>query len=151
MGYQVKADRIGAPALSRFARTLHHSAQRDNLLLTMPHAEQQQLDALISRRGQLVHMWTAESSRLEQASHAASAKSIQALIDILDKQIDMFDRDIGDKLKMHFAHKLRLLEGLKVDSQNAKGAADGRAAEAEAIEPARGRRADARPAQRAGA
>jgi transposase len=113
MGYLAKTDRIDAKALSHFARTLHQSEKREKLLLKMPTAEQQQLDALVSRRTQLVNMRVAESNRLKQAQHPVAAKSIRAVIRMLDKQISQLEKDIGDRLKMHFAHQLKLLEGLK--------------------------------------
>ena len=73
---------------------------------------QQQLEALVMRRSQLVLMRVAEGNRLDQA-HPLSAKSIRAVIKMLDKQIGALDIDIGGRLKKHFAHKLDLLKGLK--------------------------------------
>lgn len=113
MGCLAKTDRIDAQALSHFARTLDQSARREKLLLKMPDAQQQQLDALVGRRAQLVVMRVAESNRLEQALHPTAVKSIREVIKVLDKQISKLDEDIGNRLKAHFAHKLKLLEGLK--------------------------------------
>ncbi len=112
MGYLAKTDNIDARMLSHFACTLHNSERRDKLLLKLPTAEQQQLEALVMRRSQLVLMRVAEGNRLDQA-HPLSAKSIRAVIKMLDKQIGALDIDIGGRLKKHFAHKLDLLKGLK--------------------------------------
>lgn len=122
LGYLAKTDRIDALALSHFARTLDQSARREKLLLKMPSVEQEQLDALVSRRTQLVHMRVAESNRLKQARHPAAVKSIKAVIRLLDKQIDTLEKDIGDRLKAHFKEKLKLLEGLKGIGPNTQAA-----------------------------
>jgi transposase len=118
MGYLAKTDRIDAQVLSHYARTLHQSAKREKLLLKMPSVEQQQLDALVARRAQLVTMLVAERNRLQQAQHPAAINSIKEIIKVLGKQIGKLDEDIGNRLKGHFAHKLKLLEGLKGVAQN---------------------------------
>ena len=112
MGYLAKTDGIDARILSHFARTLHGSERFDKLLFKMATPQQEQLQALVTRRSQLVQMRVAESNRLNLA-HALSAKSIQAVIKLLDKQIKTLDEDIGNRLKQHFAQKLKLLEGFK--------------------------------------
>ena len=112
MGYLAKTDSIDARVLSHFAYTLYNSERRDKLLLKLPTPEQQQLEALVTRRSQLVLIRVAESNRLDQA-HPLSAKSIRAVIKMLDKQIGALDDDIGGRLKKHFADKLDLLKGLK--------------------------------------
>lgn len=112
MGHLAKTDAIDARALSHFAQTLHASAQRSRMLLKLATPEQQQLDALVSRRSQLVKMRVAEGNRLEQA-HPLAAKSIRDVIRTLDKQIGTLDKDIGGRLKMHFGRQMKLLEGFK--------------------------------------
>jgi len=112
MGYLSKTDSIDARALSHFARTLHGSKQRDKLLFKMPSIEQEELQALVLRRAQLVAMRVAEANRLTSA-HKSQRKSIQALIRVLDLQIGRIDDDIGRRLKDHFKDKLDLLKGLK--------------------------------------
>ncbi len=112
MGYLAKTDAIDAKALSQFAQTLHMSAQRERMLLKPATPEQQQLDALVSRRAQLVTMRVAEGNRLDQA-HPLAAKSIRDVVKTLDKQIGTLDKDIGGRLKMHFGQQMKLLEGFK--------------------------------------
>lgn len=112
LGYLAKTDGIDAKALSHFARTLHNSERFEKSLFKMAAAHQEQLQALVTRRAQLMQMRVAETNRLAQA-HTLSAKSIQAVIKILDKQIKALDGDIGGRLKQHFAQKLKLLEGFK--------------------------------------
>ena len=112
LGYQSKTDSIDARALSHFARTLHGSKQRDKLLFKMPSMEQEELQALVLRRAQLVAMRVAEANRLASA-HKSQRKSIQSLIKVLDLQIGRIDDDVGRRLKDHFKDKLDLLKGLK--------------------------------------
>ena len=111
-GYLAKTDAIDAKVLSHFAQTLHTSERRARMLLKLAAPEQQQLDALVSRRSQLVRMRVAESNRLEQA-HPLAARSIRDIIKVLDKQIGALDKDIGGRLKMHFGKQMKLLEGFK--------------------------------------
>jgi len=112
MGYLGKTDSIDARALSQFARALHGSKQRERLLFRMPSIEQEELQALVIRRTQLVAMRVAEANRLASA-HKSQRKSIQALIKVLDLQIGRIDDDVGRRLKEHFKDKLDLLKGLK--------------------------------------
>jgi transposase len=119
MGCLAKTEAIDAPVLSHFACTLHQSKQRDKLLLKLALPEQQQLDALVSRRSQLVKMGVAESNRLEQA-YPLTVRSIGGVIELLDKQIDTLDNNMGGWLKMHFAKQLKLLEGFKGIGANTK-------------------------------
>ena len=119
MGYLAKTDAIDARALSHFARTLNQSPQRDKLLLKLATPAQQQLQALVIRREQLVKMRVAEGNRLELA-HPMAARSIREVIKMLDKQIGALDKDIGGRLKMHFGRQLKLLEGFKGVGENTK-------------------------------
>lgn len=119
MGYLAKTDAIDARVLSHFARTLHGSERFEQSLFKMASPQERQLQALVTRRAQLVHMRVGETNRLGQA-HELAAKSIQAVIKTLDKQIKALDADIGNRLKQHFAHKLKLLEGFKGIGENTK-------------------------------
>ena len=111
-GWLAKTDAIDAKALSHFAQSLHTSERRERLLLKLAAPEQQQLDALVSRRSQLVKMRVAEAHRLDQA-HPLAARSIRDVLKTLDKQIGALDKDIGGRLKMHFGRQIKLLEGFK--------------------------------------
>lgn len=111
-GWLAKTDAIDAKTLSHFAQTLHTSERRERLLLKLAAPEQQQLDALVSRRSQLVKMRVAEAHRLDQA-HPLAARSIRDVLKTLDKQIGALDKDIGGRLKMHFGRQIKLLEGFK--------------------------------------
>jgi len=75
LGHLAKTDRIDAKALARFARTLYESEDFEQRLLRLPSAEQQALDALVTRRTQLVQMRTATLRRRWQRKASKSSSS----------------------------------------------------------------------------
>jgi transposase len=112
MGYLSKTDAIDARVLSHFARTLHQSAQRERLLMKLPDANQEALEALLVRHHQLVGMRVAEGNRLAQ-SHPSQHKSIKAVLKMLDRQIAAVDKEMSGMLKTYFSDKLALLKDFK--------------------------------------
>jgi len=112
MGYLAKTDSIDARVLSHFARTLHQSDRRERLLMKLPDAQQVALQALLTRRSQLIAMRVAEDNRLE-TSHKSQRKSIEAVRKVINKQIAVIDKDIDGLLQAHFAEKLSLLKDFK--------------------------------------
>lgn len=112
MGYLAKTDAIDARVLSHFARTLHQSERREQLLMRLPDAQQATLQALIVRRSQLIQMRVAEDNR-RSMSHPTQRKSIDTVRKVLNKQIAGIDQDINTQLKNHFAAKLALLKNFK--------------------------------------
>ena len=112
MGYLAKTDAIDARVLSHFARTLHQSERREQLLMRLPDAQQVRLQALIVRRSQLIQMRVAEDNR-RSISHPTQRKSIDTVRKVLNGQIAGIDRDIDTQLKDHFAGKLALLKNFK--------------------------------------
>ena len=112
MGYLAKTDAIDARVLSHFARTLYQSDRRERLLMTLPDANQEALQALVTRRGQLLHMRVAEDNRWA-LSNKSQRKSIAAVRNVLNKELARIDDAIDGQLKEHFADKLALLKGFK--------------------------------------
>jgi len=112
LGLLAKTDAIDARALAQFAHTLNASDKRDQMLYQLPTEQQQELQAMITRRAQLVGMRVAEDNRLASA-HVSQRKSIRLVIKVLDRQIGQLDDDIGSSLKDHFEPKLKLLRGMK--------------------------------------
>lgn len=112
MGYLAKTDAIDARMLSHFALTLYQSERRERLLMTLPDANQEVLQSLITRRGQLLQMRVAEANRLALGSQL-QRKSIKVVLKTLDKELARLDVDIDNQLKGHFAEKLALLKGFK--------------------------------------
>jgi transposase len=112
MGYLSKTDAIDARVLSHFARTLHQSAQRERLLMKMPDANQEAVEALLVRHNQLIGMRVAEGNRLA-TSHPSQHKSIKAVLKMLDREIAEVDKKTDGLLKEHFAETLALFKDLK--------------------------------------
>lgn len=112
MGHLSKTDAIDARVLSHFARTLHQSERRERLLMKLPDANQEALEALLVRHNQLIGMRVAEGNRLAM-SHRSQHKSIKAVLKILDTQITAIDKNMDGLLKKHFAEKLTLLKDFK--------------------------------------
>jgi transposase len=112
MGHLSKTDSMDAKVLSHFAQTLYASDKRERLLYRLPSPQQQLLQALMTRRSQLVGMRVAEGNRLAGA-HVSQHKSIRAVLKLLDAQIGRIDDDAGRMLQTHFKDKLDLLKGLK--------------------------------------
>jgi transposase len=89
IGVLAKSDRIDARVLAIYAQ---HVKLR---LFEKPAAKQEELNALVTRRGQLLTLQTAESNRLEQTSIKLAAKSIRHVLDLLRKEIKKLDAEIA--------------------------------------------------------
>ena len=112
LGQLSKTDQSDAKALAHFAHMLWHSDRREKLLLRLPSIEQTALQALVSRRSQLVGMRVAEMNRLG-AAHRLQKKSIEQMLKAIDSQLKVMDKDITGSLDKHFKEKLDLLVGIK--------------------------------------
>ena len=112
MGYLAKTDAIDARVLSHFARMLYQSDRREQLLMKLPDANQEALQALVTRRQQLIQMRVAEDNRLA-LSNKSQRKSIEAVRKVLNKELARIDHDIDGQLKEHFAEKVALFQGFK--------------------------------------
>ncbi|MGY6088810.1 IS110 family transposase [Avibacterium paragallinarum] len=106
-----KTDNKDAKMLAFYAQML---AMRDNVaqqLYIPPTPEQEQLEALVSRRNQLVEMRFAEKNRLEQV-HSTQVFSVEQHIDYLSLRIDELDREIEQHLK-HFDDTIKKFKDIK--------------------------------------
>jgi transposase len=112
LGYLSKTDATDASALAQFAHTLYHSDKRDKLMMRMATAEQDWLQAQVTRRAQLVVMRVAEENRLAGA-HRSQRQSIEKVLKVLKAELKKTDADIESHLEKHFHAKLDLLKGLK--------------------------------------
>ena len=112
LGYLAKTDSINAKVLSHCARTLHPSDKRERRLMKLPDAHPVRLQALLTRRGQLIQRRVAEDNRL-RPSHKSQRKRIEAVRRVLNKRIADIDQEMGTQLKGHFAEKLARLKGFK--------------------------------------
>jgi len=92
-GRLAKTDRIDAQVLVEFARSI------DPNIVRLPDEQSQQLEALLSRRTQLVAMRVQESNRLGQTRDDAMRRHIKAHIAWLSQAIKELDVDITARLR----------------------------------------------------
>lgn len=95
-GQLAKTDRLDAAILARFAEQVQPVAR------PLASAEQQELDALLTRRRQLIDMLTAEKNRLGQVFVTRGARvkqSLTAHIAYLTKELRRADADLGELVR----------------------------------------------------
>jgi transposase len=112
MGHLAKTDAIDAVALAHYAQTLAAKADQAGVLFAPASAQLEALQAMVSRRVQLLGMRTAEKNRLGGAIRVLK-KSIEAVIKTLDKQIANLDKDIDAHLDLHFKEQTKRFEAIK--------------------------------------
>jgi transposase len=89
LGRLAKTDRIDAHTLALFAQHVKpRAAQRTT-------EKQRELDALVTRRRQLVEIRSTERTRKKQTAHKTAQRSIEKLLNVLDRQIDALDNAIA--------------------------------------------------------
>ncbi|MBV8893859.1 MAG: IS110 family transposase [Acidobacteria bacterium] len=91
-GRLAKTDRIDAEILARFAAAV------DLRPSVLPDEESSALQAILTRRRQLVEMLVAENNRLKMAPEAV-AKRIRAHIGWLEKEIERTDRELDEAIE----------------------------------------------------
>jgi transposase len=89
MGLLAKTDSIDARVLALYAR---HAQPRVSQKRPENQAE---LDALVSRRRQLLDTRTEESNRLETTDSKLARQSIRTIVQALDKQVQKIDKQIA--------------------------------------------------------
>lgn len=95
-GQLAKTDRIDADILARFADVVRPA------LRAIPDAQAQELEALLTRRRQLLDMLQAEKNRTGQVFGKGKRlvkKSLKAHIAYLERELRMTDTDLGDMVK----------------------------------------------------
>ena len=88
LGILAKTDRIDARVIALFAQ---HVRPRT---LANTHENQEELQQLVTRRRQLVDLRTAEKNRMETLTSKAVRKSVQQVIDLLNKQIQRIEKTL---------------------------------------------------------
>lgn len=112
MGRLAKTDRIDAQALAEFAQVLSRHPKREKLVKPLSTPEQQELQALVARRRQLVTMLVAEQQRLAR-SHKSTHKSIKAIMEAIRKQLDKVKKDLTTHIDEHHAELSRQLSSVR--------------------------------------
>jgi transposase len=95
-GRLAKTDRLDAAVLARFAEQVQPEAR------PLATADQQELDALLTRRRQLIEMLTAEKNRLGQVFVRGGKqvrKSLKTHITFLERELRMTDTDLGELVR----------------------------------------------------
>ncbi len=107
-GRLAKTDRIDAEALAHFAEAVRPEPR------PTPPAEQRALDALLTRRAQLVEMRVMESNRLAAASDPAVRRGIERHIAWLDAEAAGAERQLEEAVRASPAWRERdeLLRGI---------------------------------------
>lgn len=108
-GRLAKTDRIDALGLAQLAAWMHAQGHQ---VRTLPDAQRRELNALVVRRRQLLAMLIAERQRL-QGVHARARPSIEAVIELLLKQLADIDNDLRCCLSEHYAQLDTLLQSVK--------------------------------------
>ena len=93
IGRSAKTDTIDAHVLAAFAERVRPAVR------PLPDAATQELEAVVTRRQQLVTMCTAERQRLAQAHTPAVRHSLEAHITWLMRQIDDSDEQLHDLIR----------------------------------------------------
>jgi transposase len=93
VGKLAKTDAIDAAVLAHFAQTLRPP------VWSMPDADAQKLQALLTRRTQLVQMQTMEKNRLAALRESRVRRSVQNVIRTLAREIRQADKDLGEAIR----------------------------------------------------
>lgn len=113
---RAKTDTKDAVNLAFYGLTCELKGEVEHQLYVPLTEQEEQLEALVVRRRQLVDMRVAELNRLQQ-SHETQLDNIQQHIEMLDKLIAELDKDIDDQSK-HFSDKADLISDIKGVGKN---------------------------------
>ena len=104
-GVLAKTDALDARVLADFAHRLRPEVRQPK----EPHI--QHLHELVTRRRQVVESKVREKNHLEQVTSTKIKKTIHAVIETLDEQLDVLEKEIADTLKEHarLARSLQIL------------------------------------------
>jgi transposase len=100
-GRLAKTDRIDAETLAMFGQSIRPRPQ------PLPDEATVALDAIVTRRSQLIDMRTMEKNRLHQTASAKVRRNIENHLDWLNKHIDDVDRELGEAVKDNPAWQVR--------------------------------------------
>jgi transposase len=94
-GRLAKTDKIDAEVLAHFAEVIRPEPR------PLTDEQTQHLDALVTRRGQLIDMRTMEQNRLANCPDLAVRTNIQKHLDWLRQDLEDADRDLGEAVRDH--------------------------------------------------
>jgi len=94
-GILAKTDALDARVLADFARLLRPQVRPPKS------PEIQRLNDLVTRRRQIVESKTREKNHLEQVTSTKIKKTIHAVLETLDEQLDIIEKEIAATIKEH--------------------------------------------------
>jgi transposase len=112
MGYLAKTDRIDAAVLVDMARTLLARADLSKLVKPLPDAQQLELQALVTRRRQLMAMKLAEDHRMKMPG-VRQRRSLNTIIKAVGREIARVDKDLQAFVGANHAELAALLDSVK--------------------------------------
>lgn len=112
MGYLAKTDRIDAAVLADMARTLLARADLSKLVKPLPDAQQLELQALVTRRRQLMAMKLAEDHRMKMPG-VRQRRSLNTIIKAVGREIARVDKDLQAFVGANHAELAALLDSVK--------------------------------------
>jgi transposase len=113
MGTLAKTDRVDARCLRDFADVIARHKDRHKYITAPTDAKRRELNALMTRRRQLVDMRVAESNRLEPLDFKLARRSVLSVMRLLSKQIEQIEREIDQRIDEHFGPQRKLLDSVK--------------------------------------
>jgi transposase len=93
IGQLAKTDALDAAVLAQFAQTLRPEVR------PLPDADARKLQALLTRRTQLVGMKTMEENRLKTLADSRARRSVQNVIRTLIREIRKAEKDLGEAIR----------------------------------------------------
>lgn len=111
MGYLAKTDAIDARVLAQLAAVIATHPKREHFVKELPNAQQQELQALVLRRSQLLRMLQAEEQRLA-ISHRVARKSIEKLVRAIRKQLEGIEAVMAAHIQRHYPDLSALLQSM---------------------------------------
>lgn len=101
LGRRAKTDELDAEVLAQFAQRVRPPVR------PLADADTRELQALVTRRNQLIEMRTMESNRLAGATSRPIRRSIEAILRVLEKEIGKADADLGKAIENSPAWKAK--------------------------------------------
>jgi transposase len=112
MGYLAKTDRIDAGMLAQLGEVLMRQPDVAQRIKPIASAERQLLQALVTRRRQLLAMQVAEQQRLALC-HATARKSVKVILKAVGTELRHVEEDLQRHISAHYADLARLLASVK--------------------------------------
>lgn len=112
MGKLAKTDRIDARVLAHMGQTLLQRTDLSKLVKPLPDEHQRMLQALVTRRRQLLAMHVAEQQRMSGPDRRMR-RSLNIILKALDRELARVDKEMQAFIGEHHADLAALLDGVK--------------------------------------